>query len=99
MDPQMAAALLALLGEKRQEAVELAGKVFDKWIEPIDLPGPDTVIDPSARAGLTLAVGWSYDALIAKLRELAGIVGDCPCPDPDCRDKILAALSLIGEGE
>ena len=98
MDPKMAMALLALLSEKRQEAVAVAGVAFDEYFEPIDLPGPDTVIDPAARAGLTLAVGWTYDSMVAKLRDMAGLVGEYPNLDHACQATILAALAKIGEG-
>lgn len=42
----------------------LAG--FDKHIEPIDLPGPDALIDPAIKAFLGPMIGIIYDKLLAE---------------------------------
>ena len=79
MDPvklqDFATAMVNLLGDRRAESEDVIRTLFDLFIEPVDLPGPDDVVDPIFRAGLAKFSGIGYDAGMAKLREMAGIVG------------------------
>ncbi len=55
----------------RDKAIAAAEAGFDKWIEPIDLPGPDIVYDPMLRKAVSPIVGAVYDAIIKALKERA----------------------------
>lgn len=55
----------------RTKAIELGETAFDKYIEPIDLPGPDSVTDPLLRSTIGLLVGPIYDGILKELKEWA----------------------------
>ena len=44
----------------------LVEKGFDKFVAPIDLPGPDALIDPLLRKMIAPVVSAIYDAIVAK---------------------------------
>jgi hypothetical protein len=53
--------------DKREYLITRAEKLFDEVVAPMDLPGPDQVIDPLLRAAVRPLVGRVYDELIKKL--------------------------------
>ncbi len=53
----------------REKVLTMAEAAFDKYVEPIDLPGPDAVIDPLIRAAIGPTVGAVYDGLLKELKE------------------------------
>ena len=53
--------------DKREYLIARAEKFFDEVVQPIDLPGPDVVVDPVLRAVIRPLVGRVYDELIKKL--------------------------------
>lgn len=55
----------------RAKAIAAAEAAFDKYVEPIDIPGPDVVIDPILRAAIGPVVGAVYDGIIKELKERA----------------------------
>jgi len=67
--PILSAELSAFLGaaDKREHLITRAEKLFDDLVEPIDLPGPDVVIDPVLRVTIRPLVGRVYDEVIRKL--------------------------------
>jgi len=67
--PILSAELAAFLGaaDKREYLIGHAEKLFDELVEPIDLPGPDVVIDPVLRAVIRPLVGRVYDEVVRKL--------------------------------
>ena len=67
--PILSAELSAFLGatDKREYLIARAEKLFDELVEPIDLPGPDVIIDPVLRAVIRPLVGRVYDEVIRKL--------------------------------
>lgn len=70
----IAAELSAFLAatEKREYLIVRAEQLFDQFIAPIDLPGPDRMLDPILRASIRPVVGYLYDRLyneLAKRRE------------------------------
>lgn len=67
----LAAEIAAFLrvADKREHLIEAAEKLFDQVVEPIDLPGPDRLVDPVLRAAIRPLVGRLYDAIVAKLGE------------------------------
>jgi len=67
--PILSAELSAFLGaaDKREHLITRAEKLFDELVEPIDLPGPDVVIDPVLRVTIRPLVGRVYDEVIRKL--------------------------------
>ncbi len=67
-----AATLAADIVEARRGAViELVGEAFDDHIEPVDLPGPDAVIDPYIRMVIVATAEKLYSVASAKLRKVA----------------------------
>lgn len=42
-------------------------RLFDQVIEPIDLPGPDQIVDPLLRAAIRPLVSRVYDEVLKKL--------------------------------
>jgi len=67
--PILSAELSAFLGaaDKREHLIARAEVLFDELVEPIDLPGPDVVIDPLLRASIRPLVGRVYDEAVRKL--------------------------------
>ena len=57
--------------DKREYMIARAEKCFDQVIAPLDLPGPDQVIDPLLRATIRPVVGRLYDEVIRKLEVTA----------------------------
>jgi hypothetical protein len=55
--------------DKREAAIGLAERLFDRTVAKIDLPGPDAVIDPLLRAAIRPLVGRIYDQIALKLEE------------------------------
>ncbi len=55
--------------ETREQAISVAQAAFDKYMEPIDLPGPDAAIDPLLRAAIAPVVGAIFDSLLKELKE------------------------------
>jgi len=65
-----AAAFLAA-ADKREYLIVRGEKLFDELIEPVDLPGPDAIVDPVLRASIRPLVGRVYDDVLKKLEEPA----------------------------
>jgi len=67
--PILSAELSAFLGaaDKREYLITRAEKLFDELVEPIDLPGPDVIVDPVLRAVIRPLVGRVYDEVVRKL--------------------------------
>ena len=53
--------------DKREHLIVRAEKLFDEVVEPMDLPGPDRIIDPVLRTTIRPLVGRIYDEAIRKL--------------------------------
>ena len=49
--------------DKRKHLLDRVGVMFDTYIEPLNAPGPDALVDPIARAGLIFLAGAMYDAV------------------------------------
>ncbi len=60
--------VLASIADKREYVIERCLDLFDEYFVPIDLPGPDGVIDPLIRAAIEPIVGRIYDEIIKKLK-------------------------------
>lgn len=52
--------------DKRAFCVDRSAELYKIWIQPIDMPGPDYILDPLVKAMVQLAVGHFYDTLAAK---------------------------------
>ena len=67
--PVLSAEISAFLSspDKREYLITRGEKLFDQLVEPIDLPGPDRLIDPVLRAVIRPLVGRVYDEVIKKL--------------------------------
>ena len=57
--------------DKREYLIARAEKVFDQVVAPIDLPGPDQIIDPLLRSVIRPVVGRLYDEVLKKLEGAA----------------------------
>ena len=53
--------------DKREYLIARAEKVFDEVIEPVDLSGPDRIVDPLLRAAIRPLVGRLYDEAARRL--------------------------------
>ena len=53
--------------DRREYLITRCQRLFDELIEPMDLPGPDRLIDPILRAVVRPLVGRVYDQLMLKL--------------------------------
>ncbi len=64
----LSAELAAFLGaaDKREHLITRAERLFDELVEPVDLPGPDVVIDPVLRATIRPLVGRVYDEFLRR---------------------------------
>lgn len=77
MDESLKSKLLALLIaeiERLDSSVDIPGylagqleELFDTHVKPLDLPGPDAVIDPLLRAAIRPLVKRLYDGLIERI--------------------------------
>ncbi len=56
-------------GDRREHVIERCIELFDDYFEPIDLPGPDQLIDPLLRAAIVPIVGRIYDEILKKLEK------------------------------
>jgi hypothetical protein len=56
---------------KREYLITRAEKIFDQFVVPIDLPGPDQIIDPLLRAAIRPLVGRIYDEALKRLEAQA----------------------------
>ena len=54
--------------EKKAAAMEFGKAFYDQVIEPLDLPGPDAIIDPLAKSVVLKIADYAIDSLIAFLR-------------------------------
>ena len=57
--------------DKREYLITHAEKFYDQVIVPIDLPGPDQIIDPLLRTAIRPVVGRIYDEVLKKLEDTA----------------------------
>ena len=62
-------ALMVLEGIGKEAAVKLVMDLYDEHVAPIDLPGPDAILDPAIRGVLVVAVPLLYDAIVDSLRD------------------------------
>jgi len=53
--------------DNREYLIARAEKVFDEVIEPVDLTGPDRIVDPLLRAAIRPLVGRLYDEATRRL--------------------------------
>jgi len=67
--PILSAELSAFLdaADRREYLINRAEQLFDEFVAPVDLPGPDAVIDPVLRATIRPLVGRVYDEVLRKL--------------------------------
>lgn len=64
--------------DKRAYLAARVGTLYDAYILPVDLPGPDAIVDPIAKAALVNGATAVYDAIAAKLA--AGEAVGWPAP-------------------
>lgn len=54
-----------LLGEDAKETIEeYVRKFYSSVIEPIDLPGPDLIVDKYLLSALIMFADWAYDEMV-----------------------------------
>jgi len=46
---------------KKEDVLKLVSDMYDKYIQPIDLPGPDVVVDPMLKQIILKQTGSLYD--------------------------------------
>ncbi len=54
--------------DRREYAIVRCEELFDEYFVPIDLPGPDAVIDPLLRTAVRPVVGRIYDEILKKIK-------------------------------
>lgn len=67
--PLLSAELSAFLSasDKREYLIVRSETLFDQVVEPMNVPGPDQIVDPLLRAAIRPLVGRLYDELLKKL--------------------------------
>ncbi len=60
--------------DRRKYLLNRSGLIYDKVIRPLNLPGPDSVIDPMLRWSLLWLVASFYDGLAPLIAEGKTIV-------------------------
>ena len=55
--------------DRREYTILRCLEIFDKYFVPIDLPGPDAIIDPTLRLAIRPVVGRIYDEILIKLEK------------------------------
>jgi hypothetical protein len=58
---------LANATDKREFLIRRCEAYFDELVEPVDMPGPDPIVDPVLRATIRPLVGKLYDEAVRKL--------------------------------
>ena len=53
--------------DKREHLVQRCELYFDRLVEPLDIPGPDPIIDPVLRSTIRPLVTRLYDEAVRKL--------------------------------
>jgi hypothetical protein len=56
--------------EKKAAVLVLAAEFYDRVIEPIDLPGPDAIIDPSLRTAWLKGLDLTIDGIVAWFKSI-----------------------------
>ncbi len=54
---------------RREYVIDLCEELFDEHFVPVDLPGPDQIIDPLLRTAIRPIVGRIYDEILKKLEK------------------------------
>ncbi len=52
---------------KREHFIVRCEELFDVYLAPIDLPGPDRIIDPLIRSAIRPVAGRLYDEILKKI--------------------------------
>lgn len=73
--PLVAAEISAFFSapDRREHLITRSEKLFDELVEPIDLPGPDQILDPVLRTVIRPLVGRIYDEIVRKLEAQAHV--------------------------
>ncbi len=53
--------------DKREHTILRCLELFDEHFVPIDIPGPDAIIDPTLRLAIRPVVGRIFDEIVKKL--------------------------------
>lgn len=53
--------------DKKAAVLAMLGDLYDRVIAPIDLPGPDAIIDPALKRALLFVAGIAIDRAVARL--------------------------------
>lgn len=53
--------------DKREYLITRAERLFDEVVEPVELPGPDQIVDPLLRSAIRPLVGRLYDEAVKRL--------------------------------
>lgn len=53
--------------DKREHVIVRCQDLFDEHFVPVDLPGPDQIIDPLLRTVIRPVVGRIYDEILKKI--------------------------------
>ncbi len=56
-----------LVGTTKEKFLSIVDGLYDKFVLPLDLPGPDAFLDPLLKDLVRAACGRLYDSLIAQL--------------------------------
>lgn len=56
--------------EKKAAVLELAAEFYDEVIAPIDLPGPDGILDPLLRAAWLKGLDLTIDGIVAWFKSI-----------------------------
>ena len=60
---------LNAMHDRREYTILRCEELFDEYFVPVDLPGPDAIIDPVLRAAVRPVVGRIYDGILKKIKE------------------------------
>ena len=57
------------VADRREYVIARCEELFDEYFVPVDLPGPDALIDPLLRTAVRPVVGQIYDEILKKIKE------------------------------
>jgi len=55
--------------DRREYVIFRCEELFDEYFAPVDLPGPDAIIDPLLRTAVRPVIGQIYDEILKKIKE------------------------------
>jgi len=68
----IAAKIHRQMAGRRDEFILIVDELYDRFVKPMNLPGPDMVLDPIIRTAILAVAANGYDQFLNHLKEQGG---------------------------